>query len=262
MIRKYLGLYAAFFRASLIADLEYRVNFITRIVTDIFWYVAQIVTFEVLYRHTDVIGHWTLPQTRVFLGILFVIDAIYMVLFHDNLERFSDRVRKGELDLLLAKPVNSQFMVSLQRASTAILGNFALGLGWLIFSLSRLPDFSWERLLWLLILIPCGVTILYCCRFFFTSVAVIFTRAENLQFLWYQLYKFGMRPDSIYAPWLKFFLLTMLPVAMIASVPARALLDPPEPWLFLWAAVLAVFLLWVSHRFWNWCLKQYSSASS
>lgn len=261
-LRKYLGLYAAFFRASFIADLEYRVNFVTRIVTDIFWYAAQIVGFEVLYRHTTKIGDWELPQTRVFLGMLFVVDAIYMVLLHDNLDRFSDKVRKGELDLLLAKPVNSQFMVSLQRASTALLGNLAIALAWLSYSLWHLEGFSWPRLLWLVILIPSGVTVLYGLRFMMASLAVVFARAENLQFIWYQVYKLGMRPDSIYVPWLKMILLTFVPVAVIASLPARALLDPPDVVLFLWSPVLACITVWLSAKVWKSCLKRYSSASS
>lgn len=101
-ILKYWKLFKAFAKASFVADLEYRANFLTRIVTDIFWYAAQIMTFETIFLHTDNVGGWNLDQTRVFLGMLFVADAIYMVLFHDNLDRMSDRVRKGELDLLLA----------------------------------------------------------------------------------------------------------------------------------------------------------------
>lgn len=259
---KYLKLYIAFFRASLTADLEYRANFATRIITDIFWYLAQIVAFEVLYQHTDKIGSWNVEQTRVFLGVLFVVDALYMIFISENLDRFSEKIRKGELDLLLAKPVNSQFMVSLQRANTAIIGNLLMGTSWLFWSLAHLPDFSWIRLLWLTFLIPCGLIVTYSCRFFFSATAVVFTKSENLQFMWYQIYKLGMRPDSIYVPWIRVVLMTVFPVAMVASVPARALVDDPQPALFAWSLAVSGILLWLSNRFWRHCLKFYSSASS
>lgn len=260
--RKYAGLYGAFFKASFIADLEYRANFATRIFTDIIWYAAQIYAFEVIYQHTELIGSWNRSQTRVFLGLLFVVDAIYMIFTHDNLDKFSDKVRKGELDLILTKPVNSQFMVSLQRVSTAMIGNLGIALAWLIFSLARLPDFSWWRVLWLVLLIPSGVVILYVSRFVMSSIAILVTRAENVQFIWYQVYKLGMRPDSIYLPWLKTIFLTFVPVSLVASVPSRALMDPPEPLLFLWAPVLSGVLLWLSGKYWTFCLRFYSSASS
>ncbi len=259
---KYYHLLIAFFRASIVADLEYRANFATRIITDIIWYAAQIITFEALFRVTDQIGSWNLQQTRVFLGMLFFVDAFYMIFFSENLDRMSEKVRKGELDLLLTKPVNSQFMISLQRANTAIFGNLILGIAWLIYSLMGLPDFDWIRLLWLLILCPAGLISLYAIRFSFCAIALIFTRADNIQYLWFQVYRLGMRPDSIYRPWLKYMVLTIIPVAVVASVPSRALLEPPDFGLFAWVVVWSVALLYLSHRFWNFCLKFYSSASS
>lgn len=259
---KYWRLFIAFCKASFVADLEYRANFLTRILTDIFWYAAQIVTFETLFRHTNSIGGWNIEQTRVFLGILFVVDAIYMILFHDNLDRMSERVRKGELDLLLAKPVDSQFMLSFQRISTALIGNLIIGMSWLIYSLQGLSDFDPWRLIWLFILIPAGLLSLYSVRFIFCATSILLTKAENVQYLWFQIYKLGMRPDSIYFPWLRFIILTVLPVGVVASVPSSALIGPAQPWLFAWVIIWSGTLVYLSHLFWNWCLKYYSSASS
>lgn len=261
-IKKYFKIYKAMFKASFIADLEYRANFLTRILTDIFWYIAQIVTFEVLYQHTDKIGDWNVYQMRVFLGLLFIIDAFYMIIIHENIENMSEKVRKGDLDLLLAKPINSQFMISLQKANTAIIGNLVLGSSWLIYSLAGLPDFNYLRLLWLILLIPCSLIVIYSMRFTFAATAVIFTRSENLQFLWWQVYRIGMRPDSMYVPWIKWIILTVIPVGVIVSIPARALLNPPNYLYLLWPLLLVPLLLYATHRFWNFALKFYSSASS
>lgn len=250
------------FKASLIADLEYRANFFSRILTDIFWYIAQIVTFEVLYQHTNKIGDWDVHQMRVFLGLLFIIDAFYMIIIHENLEKLSEKVSKGELDLLLAKPVNSQFMITLQKANTALFGNLIIALSWLIYALNGLPDFNYLRLLWLFILIPCSLVVIYSMRFMFSATAVIFTRSENLQFLWWQVYRLGMRPDSMYSPMIKWILLTVVPVGVVISLPARALLNPPELFYLAWPVIIVPVLLYGTHRFWNFALKFYSSASS
>lgn len=261
-LKKYFLLYIAMFKASFITDLEYRANFFTRILTDVFWYIAQVATFEVLYQHTDKIGDWDKYQMRVFLGLLFVIDACYMIIIHENLENISDKVSKGDLDLILAKPVNSQFMLTLQKANTAIFGNLLLAIAWLFYALNGLPEFDYMRLLWLVVLIPCSLIVVYSMRFMFSATAVIFTRSENLQFLWWQVYRLGMRPDSMYSPYLKYALLTILPVGVIISIPARALLNPPELNYLLWPLVLVPMLIYGTHRFWNFALKHYSSASS
>ena len=260
--RKYLALYWAFFRASFTADLEFRANFAMKIITDIFWYLSQIVSFELLYNFTDSIGDWNRAQTRIFLGVLFVVDAIYMVLFSQNLDLLSENVRKGGLDLLLSKPVSSQFMISFQRAATAILGNLLLGLAWLAFAIYSYEGFSWWRLGWLVITIPTGVAIFYTLRFLFAATAVIFTRAENLQYLFFNLYKLGMRPDNIYFAPLKYVVITIIPVGLIASVPSRLILGSASPWLALWGLAAAAICIWISHLFWNYALSKYTSASS
>jgi ABC-2 type transport system permease protein len=250
------------FKASLISDLEYRANFFSRILTDVFWYVAQVLTFEVLYLHTKKIGDWHLKEMRVFLGLLFVIDACYMIFIHENLDNINQKVSKGELDMLLSKPINSQFMVSFQKANTAIFGNFILGASWLIYALVGLDHFHYFKLLWLIVLIPCSLSVIYTMRFIFCATAVIFTKSESLQFLWWNFYRLGMRPDSMYSKWLKIILLTIVPVGVIVSVPARIILDPPNVFYMIYPFILAPILIWFSTIFWKFSLKYYSSASS
>ena len=72
--------------------------------------VAVLLTGTLCYLHIDV------DPTSV-------VDALYMILFHDNLDSFSQKTTKGELDLLLAKPVNSQFMMSCQKVSVPYFVN-------------------------------------------------------------------------------------------------------------------------------------------
>lgn len=261
-LKKYFVIFKAFVKASFIAELEFRLNFVMRIINDVFWYAAHIFTFEVLFLHTNRIGSWDIFQTRVFLGVLFIVDALYMILLQENLDRFSEKVRKGELDLLLTKPINSQFMISFQRISVSCLGNLIIASSWFAWSLSQIPDFQWSRALWIFVLAPCGFTILYGIRFCVAATSLVFVKADNLQYVWYQLYKLGMRPDSIYRGWVKFAVLTILPVALIASVPARALLDPPEMWVYVWTLIAAPLFVWLSNRYWKFCLSRYQSASS
>lgn len=262
-LKKYIYLYWAFFRASFTADLEFRLNFALHILSDLCWYLAQIAGFEVIFRQTTHLGGWNVEQMRVFLGLLFVTDALYMIIFSSSVDRFSDKVRRGDLDLLLAKPVSSQFIMSCQRVATASIGNLLFASGWLVWSLSQLQSgtIGW-KLLWLLLLIPCGLVVMYSSRFSFSVAAVVFTNAENLQYLWHQVFRLGTRPDVIYKPWLKYLVLTAVPVGLIASVPARALMEPNNPPLYAWALFVAALCLFATKKFWQYALRNYTSASS
>lgn len=260
--KKYFKLFSTLLKTSFIADLEFRVNFSLRILTDIMWYLMQILTFEVFFNFTTNIGDWNRYQTRVFLGVLFIVDSLYMIFIQDNADRFADKVRKGELDFILAKPVSSQFMVSFQKIATASFGNLIIAVAFFLYSISLLEEFNWFRLLWLILIIPTSFIIAYTSRFFFTCLNLIFIKSESVQFLWYNFYKLGMRPDSIYFPTFKLILLTVFPMSFIANVPAKMILEPANAYLIIWSIIIGPLFLYLSHRFWNYCLGYYSSASS
>lgn len=263
---KYLALLGAFFKASLMSEMEYRFNILARFVTDILWYAAQLAVFEVLFTHTSTLNGWTLDQMRVFMGTLFITDALYMMLFSENLDKLDRKVQRGELDLLLVKPVNSQMILSFQKVSIAYIGNLLFSIGLLVWALMRItetdPDASLWRLLWLLATVPIGLSIGYAIRFMISTTALYFTKTEAINYIWYQLYRLGTRPDTLYPLWLKWTVLTVLPIGFLASVPAKVLLGKDQPWVLLWGTALAIVLLWCASRFWQRGLKAYSSASS
>lgn len=262
MIRKYLGLYAAFFKASLAADLEYRLNFIFLVIAEFVWYSTQLVLFEVLYRHTQIIGEWNIHQMRVFLFLVLFIDSIYMILWDPNFSAFTDYVRKGGLDLLLTKPINSMFMLSSQRISVSHIPCFFITASGLVWALAQLDSFNWFKLLWLIFLIPAGLSVIFCGRFALNCSAILFTRADFLQYIWYSLFRLGLRPDAIYSGFLRVILIFIIPFSMVASIPARILLEPIQPWMIAWALVLPFLLFTLLKKYWAYCLRHYSSASS
>ncbi len=262
MIFKNLSYFKAVFFASLKADLEYRANFFMRVLIDVFWYLSQILTFEIIFNYSPNIGQWALPQMRFFLGVLFVIDALYTLLFHDNIDRISENIRKGELDFILTKPVSSQFLISLQRVSTAVISNLLLSLAWLIWASLQLQTLTVTRMLILLITIPFSLLLIYSLRFLIATLSLIFIRAENVQYLWYQIYRLGMRPDQIYPSWLRRILFTILPVGLVASLPTQIILGFASDWYLLLVIGLSYLFFKASQWFWAYALKHYSSASS
>lgn len=262
-MKKYLSLFWAFFKASAISDLEYRLNIVMKVFTDVMWYIAQLSVFEVLFDHTNAIAGWNIESMRVFMGVLFLIDAFWMLIFQENFDKFSEKIRKGDLDLLLAKPINAQFMMTFQKISVPYVFNIVISVTYLIYSLSHMTrEVHYWQLIFLVISVPCALGITYGIRFFFSASALIFTRAENISYIWYQFYRLGMRPDAFYPPWLRYAILTIIPVGFIASVPARLLIETPDPLLIVGSVGLSALSIYISTRFWKFALGFYSSASS
>lgn len=262
VLRRYFKIFKALFQASFIADLEFRANLLMKVFVDFLWYAAQISVFEVLFYHAPQISGWTIDQARIFLAILFLVDSLMMLTYHENIEKMPERVRMGDLDLLLAKPVNSQFMLSLYKMNSAYLINIVLNLVAVTWLLSRAPQVNIWSVMGLVIAIICATIITYCLRFFFSATAVIFVRAENIVYVWYQIFRLGTRPDIVYPQFLRYIILFLIPVGFIASVPTGIVLGTYSPlWLFL-ALFFSISLLWASQKFWRYVLTKYSSASS
>ena len=262
-MKRYFRLWLSFLKMSAMADAEYRANIILRVMTEVIWYTMQLSVFEVLYTHTNSISGWTVHDMRVFMGTLFLTDVTFMILFHENMEQIWSIVRKGDLDLYLVKPINSQFMVSCRKISVAYLLNWILVFGYLIWAVQAMerPVGTWQ-ILSFIILACTGVLLCYVLRFMFAILTVVMQEAGNIQFIWYQFYRLATRPDSIYPQFLRYIILSVFPVAFFASVPSRVLVEGVYwPYLVL-APLMATGALKLSNFLWEKALKHYASASS
>lgn len=262
-MRRYLGLWLSFLKMSWMADLEYRVNISIRFFGELMWYTAQLSVFEVLYLHAPSIAGWDLHSMRVFMGTLFLGDVLYMIFFQENMDNFSSLVRKGDLDMYLVKPVNSQFMVSCRKIGTAYALNLTLIMSYLVWAATRLTHpLSAFHIVGFAFVLICGLVTLYALRFLFMTLVLLMQNGSNIHFLWYNLYRLATRPDRLFPFYLRLAVLTFFPIAFFASVPSRILIEGPSWDLILAAPSVAAVTLVLSHYAWNRALRRYSSASS
>lgn len=257
-IKKIFKLELAFFKLSAIADLQVPFNLGIQFLNDILWYSVQIILFEAIYLHVDQLNSWGLPEMRVFLGVLFTVDAIQMVLFHYNFEVFTEKIVKRDLDLILLRPVSSQQLMTAQKMHCGFIPNVIFAFSWLLWSLTLLPGgFPWIRMPLLLLVIPAALAIFYSTRLIFSTVALLITRAEHFHDLYFTFFKMGQRPDRLYGNAVRYIILLLIPVGMIASFPTRVLVDPVENWPLPALLSMAALALVVSNRFWHWAVKRY-----
>lgn len=256
-LKKMLILEGALFKLSAIADLQVPFNLGLQFVNDILWYLLQIILFESIYLHVNNLGGWGLPEMRVFLGMLFFVDALQMILFSYNFDVFSEKIVHRDLDLLLLRPVSSQQLMTSQKLQCGFLLNAVFALSWLLWSLSLLPEgFPWTRSLLILIVVPAALSIFYSTRLIFCTVALLMTRAEHFHELYFTFFKIGQRPDQLYGPSIRYLILLVIPVGMIASFPTRVFVDPTDSWA-LPALLAAAASLFAANRFWRWSVKRY-----
>lgn len=260
---RYLRLYAYFVRFSVSRTLEFRLDFFFRVVMDLAYYGMNLAFYQVIFLHTELLGGWDRDQTLVFMAGFLLLDAIAMTLFSNNLWMLPMFVNRGDLDYYLLRPVSSLFFLSVRDFAANSFINLLFAAGILAWALQRAADpWSAGGIALFVCLIGLGTFLHYMVHMLIILPVFWIQGGASLHTIFYSFQRFMERPDRIYSGWVRKALVTVIPFGLMASFPARLLIDGFD-WAVLghMALVTALFfglLVWTWHR----GLRAYSSASS
>lgn len=261
---RYLRLYLYFLRFSFSRAMEFRIDFFFRIFMDIFYYLINLGFYGVVFLHTDVLGGWTLDEMMIFVAGFLVVDAISMTVFANNLWMLPEYINRGDLDYYLVRPVSSLFFVSLRDFAADSFVNLLMASGIMVWSLMRYPEtFPGHRIALFAAMIIVGAILRYFVRMAFIIPTFFTHSGRGFEMVFFHLNRFIERPDRIFYGSVRMILTTILPFCLMASFPARILLEEPFNYRLLahFAAVTAIFAATVA-LLWRLGLRAYSSASS
>jgi ABC-2 type transport system permease protein len=218
-----------------------------------------------MFSQTDRILDWTKWEVVLLIGTHQVISQIFQAFFYVNLTNLPELVRTGKLDLMLLLPVDTQFSVSVRQFGLDNVVTGFVGVGIVAYSLHHLalvPSVA-QWLLYAAALLL-GTAIHYAVMFVLATASFWIVRAQGLIYGYFNLVSLARYPEGIYRGAFRFVFMWILPVILVANVPARLLIRPSEaPWPPLAELGAAAFLaLLLSRLLWNLALRRYSSASS
>ncbi len=273
----YLRVFLTFARNSLVRDMTFRTNFLVQCVSSLSWVLMNL-GFYVLIFHQIGQGSelaqnsgWRQYEFFVFLSTTLFINSLVQAFFMPNAEEFSELIRTGHLDFALLKPIDTQFLISLQRVNWSSFSNFIFAGCLLAYSLWKLdyrPGLS-EILLYPVYL-ACGVAIMYSLMISLAASSIWLGRNQSLYNFWFYLTNFSRYPMEIYGGnaaglGLQILFTYIVPVLVVVNVPARLLAKPLRPgeWRLAAFAFLATVLsLLISRWIFTRSLRSYRSASS
>jgi len=252
-------------RNSLIREMSFKANFLLWMLVEVLWFVGQIVFFSIIFGNVDRIGDWTKWEVVLLIGTHQMISQLFQAFFFVNVANIPELVRTGKLDSLLVLPIDSQFAVStkqfgLDSIVNAIVGAIVVGV-----SLSKLGYVPTPiSILLYLVAICFGIAVHYSIMLSLAAVSFWIVRAQGLVYGYFNFMNIARYPDSIFPRLFKFIFSWIVPVVIVANVPARLLIkafgQPGPLMLQLVIGSTVVFLL--SRAFWGFALRRYSSASS
>ncbi len=260
-LRGALALVRALWRVNAAEELQYRANFVASLLGTLFWLATALLTVAVFFSQTPRLGGWSFWEVVVLLGVFNALAGLVEAMLRPSIGQLVEDVRKGTLDLVLARPVEPQIYVSFRRLDLWRITDIVVGLGLSIFALARLgrsPGLL-GSLEFLVTLLSAGLVV-YSIWIALMSLAFWFVSVENLSVLFDAVFEAARYPLSAYPGALRFLFVYLVPIAWTTTIPASALTGRLGLGGAAVAAAVGLAAIVLSRLLWRTALRRYTSA--
>ncbi|MBX7134790.1 MAG: ABC-2 family transporter protein [Fimbriimonadaceae bacterium] len=261
-MRRYWRIYKTFFVSSFARELEFKANFFAKVAQNIVWIVFFLLLILVVYRNTESVAGWSRGEAFILAATCFVMNAVVSAFFM-SLQEIPEQVRRGTLDFVITKPVDTQFWVSTRKFNFDQVGTLLAGLAMIVVGTVQ-AGIHPDALQWLgyLTLTAASTLLFYAFNMALMTLGIWLVRVDNLWVLGETVMQVARYPLDIYSTGLQRVLTYFVPLAFIATIPAKQLVKGFDPGMVgigvAWSFGAFFFARW----FWNYALSHYTSASS
>lgn len=258
---RYLQLFAIQVRASLLLALQYRLDFFLQFGIAIFWSTSTLVPLWVLFSQRPGVAGWSWPEALVVVGFFLALKGVLATVIQPAVAQAVTHVRNGTLDFVLLKPADAQFLVSTAHFELARLADLAGGLALISYASWRLGEPIRPTAIAVSLLLFAGaVAILYSLFVLVLSLAFYFVKVDNLSFLLSSIFDAARWPSSVFRGVLALLFTFVIPLALMTTYPALALLGRIDSARVAIALGIASAFLVLSRLAWRRAVRQYTSA--
>jgi ABC-2 type transport system permease protein len=259
----YSRLLGAQLRLSALLSLQYRADFVSDGFISAFWLLFNALPLWVAFSTRSEIAGWTFSESLVVLGLFTVLKGVMDGAINPSLTAVVEQVRRGTLDFTLLKPADAQFLVSTARfqpwKAMDVLAGLALVVGALI-RLHRMPS----PIEWLVVLglLGAALAVLYSLWILTVCATFFVVRLDNLAYLFASLFDLARWPVSVFHGLYRVLFTFVLPLAIMTTYPAMALLGRLSGATVAWALGGTLGFSLLSRWTWRRSIREYTSASS
>lgn len=261
-MKKYTSLYFTLLKLNFITLLAYRANFINSAVSSIGWGIISIVSMYILTAKTSSVYGWSRNELLLLTGVYSVSIGIFHTIFSRNFDRFSKVIHLGDLDGILLKPIDSQFLLSFTLFNYMSITRLLIGIIFTIYMLVVIHiGITLLSLVGFLIFILLGVLLLYSVWFGLMTLVLWATNLDNFKEFLYQLNNLGRYPSELLYHTGNTFLFLFIPITYIATIPVKSILLKPNIIDITIFIIASITLFFFSRIFWKFALRYYTSAN-
>ena len=262
-MRKYLTIYRSFFKFSFMNFTTFRAYAVNSIMATVGWGAFQFIWIQLLTVRTKSAFGWSRDELVILAILYIIVIGIFHFLFTRNFDRFTTIIDRGELDFLLLKPVDSQFIATCFWINYSNLIRTFLGIVLLITYLHiRQITLPLMGIAGFLVFIVFGIMLLYSLWLFYCTLLIWFPRLTNVIDFLYTINGMARYPTEMIEGIRNFIVLFLLPFSISISTPVKVLVRGTLQGEVAGLIVLSIGMFVFTRFFWKFALRHYTSASS
>lgn len=260
---RYLQLVGVQLRISAAAAMQYRANFVIEGFMTAGWMVLTLLPLGVLFGGVKYLAGWDLPSALVVMAYFIGVHAVLEGVVSPSLVDLVERIRNGSFDYILLKPVDAQFMVSGSKYEPWKIIDLlaAIGLAIYAFSMRGSAPAVADLALGILMFFA-GCLAMYSLWIACAAMSFWVVRLDNLTFLLGSIFDVARWPIQVFRGIWRYVFTFFIPVAVMTTFPAMALLGRGSLRLTLATLAGSILMLAISRLVWRTAIRNYTSASS
>src|SRR5512146_3060282 len=244
--------------------MQYRVQFLVAGVLALFWTGWSLVPLLVVFGGARrAVAGWTFDDALVVMGWFTLMKGVLEGAVNPSLTNVVEHIRKGTLDFVLLKPADAQFLVSTAKFEPWRIVDVIAAMVLFVVAfqrMGRLPAAS--HVLASVALLVCAWWTLYSLWILVISAAFFVVKVDNLSFLFSSIFDAARWPVTVFRGAWRMVFTFVVPLALMTTYPALALLGRLELRTAIAAVLGAAAFGAFSRLVWVRSIGHYTSASS
>lgn len=252
------------FKMKLSKQMMYRLSFFGATFVDGSLFLLWLLMFNAIYGQVDSIGGWNKGQTTIFLGTFSLLNAINMTIYFFGVLGIPNKIRNGDLDHYLTKPVNPLFRITFENINLGSFPLILLSIGIIVYglSLTGITVTAGTVLLYTVFVLPMSV-MYYNMEVIIRTVPFFVIAASSVERIEGAAMDLCMRvPGILFTGIFKILFYFILPYGIMATIPAQILTNSASAEMIILSAGIVIVFTVFTQWLWRFGLKHYKSASS
>ena len=264
LVRRYWTLYRMFVKNCLMAQMEFRLNFVMNFSIEVAFAFVKLLYIIVIFGAGVNIGGMSPYEITLCIGLYTFLTGIMDAVNYHNVSALPELVRTGDLDLYITKPVSLQFMVSFRQFDLAsAIPNFIAGLAMILTAWSRLGLAADPGAICGFVFFSAvGLAVTYPLLMIPALLSFWIVKSDQLFTVIWSMWDFNNMPMGIYNRVIKGIGTFIVPIFLISNFAPLFVMHKLGVVYIVWSIVCAVLLNVLLRLFFRFAVRSYASASS